>query len=54
MADDKDAKVACNEAVVREFLKGWGDLDVDACMAQRADNKCHLNRPLEARQTYAK
>jgi len=48
MADDKDAKVARNEAVVRAFLKGWDDLDVDACMAQCADNMCYLNQPLEA------
>lgn len=47
MSDDA-AKVARNEAVVRAFLKGWDDLDVDACMAQAAADVCYLNQPLEA------
>ena len=48
MTDKNDAKVARNEATVRAFLKGWDDLDVDACMAQCTDNMCYLNQPLEA------
>jgi limonene-1,2-epoxide hydrolase len=48
MAQDNDPKVARNEATVRAFLKGWDKLEVDACMAQCADNICYLNQPLEA------
>ena len=48
MAEDKDSKVIFNEATVRAFLKGWDDLDVDACMAQCSDDMCYLNQPLEA------
>ncbi len=45
---NKQEKIARNEATVRAFLKGWDDNDVDACMAQCADNMCYLNQPLEA------
>lgn len=48
MSADKDPKIARNEAVVRAFLKGWDDRDVDACMAQVTDDMCYLNQPLEA------
>ncbi len=41
-------KIARNEAAVRAFLKGWDDLDVEACMAQITDDMCYLNQPLEA------
>jgi limonene-1,2-epoxide hydrolase len=43
-----EARIARNENVVRAFLKGWDDLDVDACMAQVTENMCYLNQPLEA------
>lgn len=45
---NKEQKNARNEGVVRAFLKGWDDLDVDACMAQCAEDMCYLNQPLEA------
>jgi len=48
MSTDLDSKVARNIAAVKAFLKGWDDLDVDACMAQCADDMCYLNQPLEA------
>lgn len=48
MATEKDPKIVRNEKNVRAFLKGWDDRDVDACMAQCADNMCYLNQPLEA------
>lgn len=48
MSADKDPKIARNETVVRAFLKGWDDRDVDACMAQVTDDMCYLNQPLEA------
>ena len=48
MSTDTNWKIARNEAVVRAFLKGWDDLDVDACMAQCTDEMCYLNQPLEA------
>ena len=47
MTIKSDEKIKRNEAVVRAFLKGWDDLDVDACMAQCTDNMCYLNQPLE-------
>ena len=43
-----DPKIARNEAVVRAFLKGWDDRDVETCMAQVTDDMCYLNQPLEA------
>ncbi|MGR8921460.1 MAG: limonene-1,2-epoxide hydrolase family protein [Gammaproteobacteria bacterium] len=43
-----EARIQRNEDVVRAFLKGWDDLDVDACMAQVTDDMCYLNQPLEA------
>jgi limonene-1,2-epoxide hydrolase len=53
---DKDAnwKIARNEGVVRAFLKGWDERDVDACMAQVTDDMCYLNQPLEAIRGKAK
>ncbi len=48
MSNEIDTKIARNEAVVRAFLKGWDDLDVDACMAQCTEDMCYLNQPLEA------
>lgn len=48
MSTDKDPKIARNEAVVRAFLKGWDDRDVEACMAQVTDDMCYLNQPLAA------
>jgi limonene-1,2-epoxide hydrolase len=48
MTGSKDPKIARNEAVVRAFLKGWDNRDVDACMAQVTDDMCYLNQPLEA------
>ncbi len=48
MSTDTNWKIARNEAAVRAFLKGWDDLDVDACMAQVTDDMCYLNQPLEA------
>jgi limonene-1,2-epoxide hydrolase len=47
-------KIARNEGVVRAFLKGWDDRDVDACMAQCTDDMCYLNQPLEAIRGKAK
>jgi limonene-1,2-epoxide hydrolase len=46
--NDTNWKIARNEGVVRAFLKGWDDRDVDACMAQVTDDMCYLNQPLEA------
>lgn len=43
-----EQKIARNVGVVRAFLKGWDDLDVDACMAQCTEDMCYLNQPLEA------
>ena len=43
-----DDRIARNEATVRAFLKGWDDLDVEACMAQVTEDMCYLNQPLEA------
>ncbi len=43
-----DDRIARNEATVRAFLKGWDDLDVEACMAQITEDMCYLNQPLEA------
>lgn len=48
MTADKNPQIARNEATVRAFLKGWDTLDVDACMAQCAEDMCYLNQPLEA------
>lgn len=48
MALSNAEKIARNEAAVRAFLKGWDDLDVEACMAQITDDMCYLNQPLEA------
>ena len=44
----QDDRIARNEATVRAFLKGWDDLDVEACMAQITEDMCYLNQPLEA------
>jgi limonene-1,2-epoxide hydrolase len=35
-----------NEAVVRAFLRGWDDQDLDAAMAQCAPDIVYLNQPL--------
>ncbi len=43
-----EEKIARNEGVVRAFLKGWDNRDVDACMAQCTEDMCYLNQPLEA------
>lgn len=48
MSDSEAQIIARNEATVRAFLKGWDDLDVDACMAQVTEDMCYLNQPLEA------
>jgi limonene-1,2-epoxide hydrolase len=48
MSADKEPNIARNEAVVRAFLKGWDDRDVDACMGQVTNDMCYLNQPLEA------
>ncbi len=48
MSNSMNARIMRNEAVVRAFLKGWDDRDVDACMAQVTDDMCYLNQPLEA------
>jgi limonene-1,2-epoxide hydrolase len=48
MSNDENARISRNEAVVRAFLEGWDDLDVDACLAQVTDDMCYLNQPLEA------
>jgi len=45
---NEDQIIARNEGVVRAFLKGWDNLDVDACMAQCAEDICYLNQPLDA------
>jgi limonene-1,2-epoxide hydrolase len=45
--DDK-ATIERNVQVVRRFLKGWDDRDVDACMAECTDDMMYLNQPLEA------
>jgi limonene-1,2-epoxide hydrolase len=45
---NEDQIVARNEGVVRAFLQGWDNLDVDACMVQCAEDICYLNQPLEA------
>ncbi|MGD9601039.1 MAG: limonene-1,2-epoxide hydrolase family protein [Gammaproteobacteria bacterium] len=46
--DSKEARIARNEGVVRAFLKGWDERDVDACMAQCTEDMTYLNQPLEA------
>lgn len=51
---DVQWKIARNEGVVRAFLKGWDERDVDACMAQCTDDMCYLNQPLEAIRGKAK
>ena len=43
-----EEKIARNEGVVRAFLKGWDNRDVDACMAQCTEDMTYLNQPLEA------
>ena len=48
MSTDTNWKIARNEGVVRAFLKGWDNRDVDACMALCTDDMCYLNQPLEA------
>jgi limonene-1,2-epoxide hydrolase len=35
-----------NEAIVRAFLRGWDDQDLDAAMAQCAPDIVYLNQPL--------
>ena len=47
MTTHHDATVARNEGVVRAFLKGWDDQDIDACMAQVTDDMVYLNHPHE-------
>lgn len=54
MDKDTNWKIARNEGVVRAFLKGWDERDVDACMAQVTDDMCYLNQPLEAIRGKAK
>ena len=44
----EDTRPARNEAVVRAFLKGWDNRDVEACMALVTEDVCYLNQPLEA------
>lgn len=48
MSTETNWKIARNEAVVRAFLKGWDNRDVDGCMALCSDDMCYLNQPLEA------
>ena len=43
-----EEKISRNEGVVRAFLKGWDNRDVDACMAQCTEDMSYLNQPLEA------
>lgn len=43
---DDQAKIKRNCKVVRAFLKGWDDRDVDACMAQCTDDMVYWNKPL--------
>ena len=38
MSTDTNWKIARNEGVVRAFLKGWDDLNVDTCMAHVTDD----------------
>ena len=45
-AETKDSIVTRNEAVVRAFLKGWEDQDLDAVMAQTTLDIVYLNQPL--------
>jgi limonene-1,2-epoxide hydrolase len=47
MSTDKET-IARNEAVVRAFLKGWDNLDIDACMKHCHQDMVYLNQPLEA------
>lgn len=47
MSTNNAAIEARNEAVVRAFLKGWDDLDLDACLAQVTENMVYLNHPHE-------
>ena len=44
----KQETIARNESVVRAFLKGWDDLDIEACMKQCHPDMVYLNQPLEA------
>lgn len=54
MDSDINWKIQRNENVVRAFLKGWDERDVDACMALVTDDMCYLNQPLEAIRGKAK
>jgi limonene-1,2-epoxide hydrolase len=47
MSEEQDI-IARNVAVVRTFLRGWDELDVDLCMSQCTEDMIYLNQPLEA------
>jgi limonene-1,2-epoxide hydrolase len=47
MSDADDPLVARNEQVVRAFLKGWEDRNLDACLAQITGDMIYLNHPHE-------
>ena len=41
MNTENNAKVIRNEKVVRAFLEGWDNLNVDECMEQCSDKMCY-------------
>lgn len=47
MNNDK-ATIERNVEVVRSFLRGWDELDVELCMSQCTEDMVYLNQPLEA------
>ena len=45
--NNTDPHLARNEEVVRAFLNGWNNRDVDACMELVTEDMSYLNQPLE-------
>ena len=43
---DDQAKIERNVQVVRTFLRGWDERDVDLCMSQCTDDMVYWNKPL--------
>lgn len=47
MGSESASILARNEGVVRAFLKGWDNRDLNACLAQVTEDMVYLNHPHE-------